>query len=79
MESIGPRLGKCIGEMIDDRVTSFRRRIRHSPNESLTVRSLVQFKDLHSTISALPVRMQGDYTRAELLRNHSLSGQRTLD
>jgi hypothetical protein len=32
MVSIGLRLGKCIGELINDRLSSFRRRTRDSPN-----------------------------------------------
>jgi len=59
------RLGTCLGEMINDRSNSFRRRIQEQPNESLTVLTLIKFKDLRLTISELLVRMQEDYTRAE--------------
>ena len=49
-------------------------------NESLTALSLITVQGVtFSNFGAAGARMQEDYTQAELLRNHSLSEQRTLD
>jgi hypothetical protein len=46
MVTLGLRLRKSIGEMINDRLNSFRCRVRDSPNEPLTVRSFATVQGL---------------------------------